>query len=656
MPTTEELEIRVSDLQKELEEIKNSLSSAGHGTIENFGKILKVDKSMRLTDIDSRISENSSSIEDLQSLSLYGDFWKRNVDIGYLYPATTSDDIIIGAAGTVEPVSMLELFKDDSHPVLTITGAHDTDYNPQIQFRTGATPAVKFSIGVEGDKFKIFSGSGIDGTSEIVVDNKGYIGLGTDSPAINWHMKGVSVGGAGNEATGVLLQAIDEGANDTAPALLMVDKNWTAGNPYDAFIGFATTATNWSSQSVVGDVIIGGDVGIGFTTDLSVTNMKMYITNGGDIVIGNQQVTAASLLELWKNDGHPILSITAGHLTDYDPQIQFRNDVTDTVKFSVGVDSADDTFKIENGTGVGGASNFSIDVTTGAITFNDAYEFPVADGSATEILVTDGAGNLDFKSVTIAVCVPITMFDAVPSRGSESNWNGGLLSLATAQPLDSVPTDLVITKGIGKIIIVVNAGSDIDGEITVTGTSVDRSTGATTGADTDTITIDALTTDNSTTDSNGNTVHAFVGAYITSKWFTGSVTLSTANLTLTDVDVYHVSFEQLNDQPNMTLDTFDANIFTTNVNAEFDAYLYDLHKEGGDKCDIENHAAIHVGADGETAIANKYWRLRRGGINQDLDGTTDGFWVDVHYANSPVYVEDVTIKVWATKTQTLTLT
>ncbi len=72
------------------------------------------------------------------------------------------------------------------------------------------------------------------------------------------------------------------------------------------------------------------------------------------------------------------------------------------------------------------------------------------------------------------------------------------------------------------------------------------------------------------------------------------------------------------------------------------------------KCDIENHASLHVGTDGETAIADKYCRLRRGVINQALDGTTDGFWVDVHYLNSPVYVEDVTVKVWATKKVTAT--
>ena len=98
----------------------------------------------------------------------------------------------------------------------------------------------------------------------------------------------------------------------------------------------------------------------------------------------------------------------------------------------------------------------------------------------------------------------------------------------------------------------------------------------------------------------------------------------------------------------MTLETFDDNIFTTNVAAEFDAYLHTLHVTGS-KCNVDNEAELHVGADGKTAIADRYWRLRKGNINEALDGTTDGFWVDIFYSNSPVYVEDVTIKVWATK-------
>ena len=263
--------------------------------------------------------------------------------------------------------------------------------------------------------------------------------------------------------------------------------------------------------------------------------------------------------------------------------------------------------------------------------------------------------KIGLKDPTVDVPIVLTMFDAVPERDSESNWNGALLLLEEADTLAN-GDDITTEKGTGKVLVVVIASNDAVGDITVTGDTVDRNTGVVSLGDTDTLTLAGNSTDNTTTDSNGNLVHKFVGAYITSKWFTGEIVLSTTEVDLTDVDVYHVSFEQFNDQPNITIDTLDANIFTTNANAEFDAYLFDLHITTGDKCDVENHAELHVGADGETAIEDVYWRLRQSNINEVLDGTTDGVWVDVHYGGFPSSTEDVTIKIWATCSQALTLT
>jgi len=265
--------------------------------------------------------------------------------------------------------------------------------------------------------------------------------------------------------------------------------------------------------------------------------------------------------------------------------------------------------------------------------------------------MTDGS-NADalHKHITTDQLL-LSSYDAQPVRNRVSNVHGGILQHATGQPLDSVPTNIVFSKGTGKVMIVVNAGSDLAGDITVTGTTVDRDTGATTPSDTDTLTVDAATTDSSTTDSNGNTVYVMTGAYLTSKWFTGSVTLSTTNLTLTDVDVYHVSFEQFNDTSSIILDTLDVNMCTTNAAAEFDCYLYSITVTG-DKCDIANLADLHVGADGETAIADTFWRLRRGSLAVALDGAAEGVWVDIHYANNPNYVEDVCMKLWGSATRT----
>jgi len=262
-----------------------------------------------------------------------------------------------------------------------------------------------------------------------------------------------------------------------------------------------------------------------------------------------------------------------------------------------------------------------------------------------------------FYPVEVGIPVALSMFIEKPSRASVNDWNGGLLKLDDAASLSSGSPLAMTTKGTGKIILVVNdgGGDDMVGDITATGTAIDRNTGVATGSATSVMTLTGVTTDNSANDANGNIVYDMEKAYITDKWFYGVVTLTTTDVTLTDLDTYHVSFEQWNDQTDITLNSFDANLFTTNVLAEFDSYLQTLHVTG-DECKIDNEAELHVGSiGGEDALANKYFRVRQGNIDEELDGTTDGFWVSTYYANNPVYVEDVTLKVWATKKQTLIL-
>ena len=272
-------------------------------------------------------------------------------------------------------------------------------------------------------------------------------------------------------------------------------------------------------------------------------------------------------------------------------------------------------------------------------------------GNDWEDLTDGGATALHTHNIGEATAAPdFCLYNYVDVKERQTEWNlhGGLSSLATAQPLDSTPTDLPVTAGIGKLLIVINAGSDFAGEITVTGTSVDRNTGAETALDTETITVDALTTDGSDTDAAGNTRHSFTGAYITSKWFKGSVTLSTSDLTLTDVDIYQVTFEQLNDSPGAEITTLDVRAVATNSSAWMYGYLYSLEVTG-DKCDITREVSIELPA--ADVSANKFYSLRRSALGLSIDGTTDGFWMD--FFPGPMnqnYWEDVNIKLWGTIT------
>ena len=246
--------------------------------------------------------------------------------------------------------------------------------------------------------------------------------------------------------------------------------------------------------------------------------------------------------------------------------------------------------------------------------------------------------------------LPISIYIEAPSKTSTEDIHGDLEVLATAQALDAVPTDLVVSVGIGRLGIAVIAGSDTTGTITITGTSVDRDTGVETGSDTEVITVAGVTTDANSTDANSTNIWDLENLYLSLKWWTGAtVTLSTTDLTLTDVDVYHVAFEQMDDDAEFTIDTFDCGIFCTNVAAEFDAYLYTVEDQGSGKFDIKALTSVHVGAVGSTAIANKHYRLRRSALAKTLQGSAnEGWFLEVHFANSPAYVEDVYMTVWDT--------
>lgn len=222
---------------------------------------------------------------------------------------------------------------------------------------------------------------------------------------------------------------------------------------------------------------------------------------------------------------------------------------------------------------------------------------------------------------------------------TEQNIHGGIKTLSTGDALNS-GSPIAATAGIGKIMLVLNAGSDVAGTITVTGTSVDRDTGVETASDTDDLTVDALTTDAGDTDGNGNTRHSLTGAYITSKWFKGAVTISTADTTFTDVDTYQCSFEQINDTRQFIVDTFDVNFLASHVSAEFDTYLYSIVVTD-DKVDVTRISSLNSGA----TTNGEYHRLRSGNIGATLAGATDGLFVD-GFASGTNHLESLTLKVW----------
>ncbi|MFO7881213.1 MAG: hypothetical protein R6U52_01585 [Kosmotogaceae bacterium] len=111
--------------------------------------------------------------------------------------------------------------------------------------------------------------------------------------------------------------------------------------------------------------------------------------------------------------------------------------------YSFGIDNSDsDTLKITTSSDPSsGTEAFAVDNGTAAITFANAYEFPIADGTANYPLVTDGAGNLDFSALAASsTSVDTTNFDGWLS-GTDSDIQTAL------ETLDDVGKAVVIDPG-----------------------------------------------------------------------------------------------------------------------------------------------------------------------------------------------------------------
>ncbi len=257
-----------------------------------------------------------------------------------------------------------------------------------------------------------------------------------------------------------------------------------------------------------------------------------------------------------------------------------------------------------------------------------------------------GNGRFELRSTppsTVRTSSCLATYVDIKTRNQEQHIHGNFYELSSGDALDS-GTDIVVTNGIGKIVIAVLAGTDFDGTIRVTGTSVDRETGAETPADFEDIVIDALTTDGSSVDPNGNVVHDFTGAYITSKWYFGAVTISTADVTLTDVDTYGIAFEQLNDDPTVQLETIDVTMECNNSAGWADLYFY-MIEVIAPKCNIGTIIDRHISV--AESEADKFYRLRNDLGNAPMDGTTDGGWAELILGPlNQNYWEDINFKLW----------
>ena len=173
----------------------------------------------------------------------------------------------------------------------------------------------------------------------------------------------------------------------------------TAGTSYSYHVGSTATVVSIFDDIIAADgidLVAGGT----FTCTSSLVD--------GDLTCRGREATGVVQASVMNMDntaaaGNAAVNISVGGTTSTgDPYTQWL--ITGSTAFSAGIDNDDaDAFKIgPNINPSTGNSDIEIAAATGAVTFNEAYEFPVADGTAAYPLVTDGAGNLDFAALTVA--------------------------------------------------------------------------------------------------------------------------------------------------------------------------------------------------------------------------------------------------------------
>jgi len=272
-----------------------------------------------------------------------------------------------------------------------------------------------------------------------------------------------------------------------------------------------------------------------------------------------------------------------------------------------------------------------------------------------ELLVYNASTNV-FENKVPSFTYGLSFDTYVPkaTRGKVIHQHGGIEPILTGGAVSS-GSPQAFTNGQSKVFIVVNAGSDVTGSLTITGDSVDRSTGIRTIGDTEVMAIDGLTTDGTTTDAAGNTVWTFTNAYISGKWWLNGCSFSTTDTDISDFDIYSVAFEQFGDQPNVVLEGVDISANPINSNAWVYGYLYSLIVPSGNVCNITVEAG--GGLPASEITANRLYRMKRAELDVALDGTTDGAWAELHFGPfNQTYWEDINVKVWARITETLVLT
>ena len=326
----------------------------------------------------------------------------------------------------------------DTHASTVADGSADEARAMYIKYTGTLDSSCTITIGPNTLKRVHFIENGTSGSQNIIIKQ----GSGSTVTIGPGDVKVVYLDGAGSGAA----------VNDAFASLSTVD------------LKVSDDLTVTDDASVGGDLLVSGEVqtaNIGFTdgdnaitiadgggitaangiTSTAASNTfgatsfnDANITNVGDIALDSLSADGSSISiasPVVINGSTPTLTI--GDAGAEDTKLVFDGNAQD---FYIGLDDSADDLLIGNGSTVG--SNVAIGINESQVVqFNGAYTFPTSDGSANQVLQTNGSGALSFAAVSGTTINNnadnrlITGSGTANTLEGEANatWNGNTLAL-----------------------------------------------------------------------------------------------------------------------------------------------------------------------------------------------------------------------------------
>ena len=170
----------------------------------------------------------------------------------------------------------------------------------------------------------------------------------------------------------------------------------------DAIFSTSGTAVSMGAVTFGGDVIIQGTTPKLTLGDGGEEDVTIQFNGIKDFYIANDDSQDKLLIGEGSTVGtNPIFSITDDNVVfgdgaEVDLAFVFDGNAAD---FYIGLDDSADSFQIGHGSTVGSSVAIGINASQ-VVQFNGAYTFPTSDGSANQVLQTNGSGALSFATIS----------------------------------------------------------------------------------------------------------------------------------------------------------------------------------------------------------------------------------------------------------------